>query len=127
MTRLLPAGFEDFEPFADWALPLESQRHAKRFDSTTEELRRFYDVAVAPGSTPDRTRIEEVVHYLNRYELGPDGATNHIDAPEEANRLYLISLAIAGVAYSLEAYGEVAPDWVVTPDRMAPTSAADVL
>ena len=127
MSRLLPAGFEDFEPFVGWALPLESDRHAKRFDSTTEDLKRFYDVAMSPGSTPDRTRIEEVVHHLDRYELGPDGATNHIDAPEEENRLFLISLAIAGVAYSLEAYGEVAPDWVVRPERMGPTAKADVL
>ena len=127
MTALLPEGFEDFEPFTDWALPLESQRHAKRFASTPAELQRFYDAAMAPGRTPDRTRIEEVVHHLNRYPLGPGGATNHIDGPEDANRLFLISLAVAGVAYSLEAYGEVAPDWVVRPERMGPTARADVL
>lgn len=125
MVAVLPDGFEDFEPFVGWALPLESQRHAKRFASTTEELQAFYDVAMASGEAAHRTRIEEVVHHLNRYKLGPDGATNRLEAPEDINRLFLVSLAFAGVAYSLEAYGEVAPDWVVTPDRMAPTAAAD--
>lgn len=127
MVAMLPDGFADFEPFVDWALPLESQRHDKRFASTTEELQTFYGVAMAPGSTTDRTRIEDVVHHLNQYNLGPDGATNHLDAPDAVNRLFLVSLAFTGVAYSLEAYGEVAPDWVVTPDRMGPTSSADVL
>jgi hypothetical protein len=123
----LPVGFEDFEPFVDWALPLESQRQQKRFTSTYAELQEFYQVCMAHGSTPTRTRIEEALHYLNHYRLGPDGATNHLDAPDEANRLFLISLAFSGVAHSVESYGKVSLDWVVGADRLPASVAADML
>lgn len=125
--RLVPAGFEDFEPFLDWALPAENQRQAKRFASDYDELQAMYDVCMAPGSTPGRTRIEEALYYLDQYELGPDGATNHLDAPEEANRLFLITLAFSGVAHSVESYGEVSLGWVVSADRLPATATADVL
>jgi hypothetical protein len=41
----LPADFSDLEPFADWALPSEYDRYAKRISSTQEELQAFYDAA----------------------------------------------------------------------------------
>jgi hypothetical protein len=40
-----PAGFEALEPFADWALPTEGERYAKRLASSMDELQAFYDAA----------------------------------------------------------------------------------
>jgi len=41
----LPAQFSALEPYADWALPSETDRYAKRLASTMDELQAFYDVA----------------------------------------------------------------------------------
>lgn len=40
-----PAEFAELEPFADWALPSEADRYAKRLASTMDELQAFYDAA----------------------------------------------------------------------------------
>ena len=45
MPALLPADFADLEPYADWALPGEGARYAKRLASTMDELQAFYDAA----------------------------------------------------------------------------------
>jgi len=42
----LPAAFTELEPFADWALPTERERYAKRLASTMDELQAFYDAAL---------------------------------------------------------------------------------
>ncbi len=44
MSRL-PSDFADLEPFAEWAVPGEGQRYAKRLSSTMAELQAFYDAA----------------------------------------------------------------------------------
>jgi hypothetical protein len=41
----LPAAFAGLEPFADWALPSEADRYAKRLASSMDELQAFYDAA----------------------------------------------------------------------------------
>jgi hypothetical protein len=41
----LPAAFADLEPWADWALPSEADRYAKRLASSMDELQAFYDAA----------------------------------------------------------------------------------
>jgi len=58
---ILPAEFSDLEPFADWALPGEGTRYAKRLASTMEELQAFYD-AVFP-------RLEAGTDYLRNVSL----------------------------------------------------------
>jgi hypothetical protein len=40
-----PAAFADLEPWADWALPSEADRYAKRLASSMDELQAFYDAA----------------------------------------------------------------------------------
>jgi len=40
-----PADFADLEPFADWAIPTEKARYAKRIASSMAELQAFYDAA----------------------------------------------------------------------------------
>ena len=42
---LLPAEFAELEPFADWILPTERERYAKRLASTMDEMQAFYDAA----------------------------------------------------------------------------------
>ena len=56
-----PPDFSDLEVFADWALPTENERYAKRIASSMEELQDFYD-AVFP-------RLAESVDYLKGIEL----------------------------------------------------------
>lgn len=56
-----PPDFSDLEAFADWALPTENERYAKRIASSMEELQDFYD-AVFP-------RLAESVDYLRGIEL----------------------------------------------------------
>ena len=47
-VNLLPAGFEDLDPFvADWAKPTRAERYAARLDRPFDELVAFYD-AIAP-------------------------------------------------------------------------------
>jgi hypothetical protein len=41
-----PAQFAAVEPYADWALPSEADRYAKRLASNMDELRAFYDAAM---------------------------------------------------------------------------------
>ena len=86
---LLPEGFEDLAPHADWALEPERARTAKKVESSMEELRAFYD-AMMP-------RLDEIIAYLDTV---PDGD----DRPEPAQRLYLISLSLVEIANLVEIY-----------------------
>ena len=61
-TAKFPPEFSDLEGFADWALPTENERYAKRIASSMEELQNFYD-AVFP-------RLAESVDYLKGIQLG---------------------------------------------------------
>ena len=64
----LPAEFADLEPFAEWALPNEFERYAKRIASTMNELQAFYDAAFP--------RLDEALTYLEQFSVDalPDGA-----------------------------------------------------
>jgi hypothetical protein len=57
----LPAEFADLEPFADWALPTEGERYAKRIASTMDELQAFYDAAFP--------RSEAAATYLDQFPM----------------------------------------------------------
>jgi hypothetical protein len=41
----LPPDFAALEPFADWVLPSEADRFAKRLASSMDDLQAFYDAA----------------------------------------------------------------------------------
>lgn len=58
---LFPAEFADLDPFADWAIPGEGQRYAKRLASTMAELQAFYDAAFP--------RLEAGASYLREVSL----------------------------------------------------------
>ena len=58
---VLPPDFADLEPFADWALPTQDERYAKRLASTMDEMQAFYDVALP--------RLQESTDYLKSVRL----------------------------------------------------------
>ena len=84
----LPPDFADLEPYADWALPSEFNRYAKRLDSTMEELQAFYD-ATFP-------RLEQATEYLKAVEL--DGISE-----EDQNLLWLFS-SLVTVSFPVEVW-----------------------
>ena len=66
-----PAAFADLEPYADWAMPSEFDRYAKRLASTMDQLQAFYDVAFP--------RLEGGADYLRRVALdGISGEDRHL-------------------------------------------------
>ena len=91
MTKapLLPAGFEDLEPFvADWAKPTRAERYETRLSKTIDELVEFYD-AIAP-------RAEEAIAYLDALEL---------DAlPDDATRLMQLLYSMILVSYAVNIF-----------------------
>jgi hypothetical protein len=88
MPSQLPAEFADLEPFADWALPTERERYAKRLSSTMDELQAFYDAAFP--------RLEDAAAYLEQLPL---------DAlPEDATRLLRLCYSLINVSFPVEAW-----------------------
>jgi hypothetical protein len=85
---VLPPDFADLEPFADWAVPSERARYAKRIASSMDELQAFYDVAFP--------RLESATGYLE--QLGLD------DMAEEEKRLLWLFCALVTVAFAVEAW-----------------------
>ena len=48
MTAMLPAGFEDLEPYAArWSLATEGERYAARLSSSMDDMEAFYTAAMA--------------------------------------------------------------------------------
>ena len=84
----LPAAYADLEPFADWALPSEGDRYAKRIASSMDELQAFYDAAFP--------RLEASTDYLKRVSL--DGISD-----EDRNLLWLFS-ALVTVSFPVEVW-----------------------
>lgn len=88
MPNTLPAEFTDLEPFADWAIPTERARYAKRVSSTMNELQAFYDAAFP--------RMDDALAYLDGLEL---------DAlPDEAKHLLWLYCALVTVSFPVECW-----------------------
>jgi hypothetical protein len=103
----LPAEFSDLEPFADWAIPTERARYAKRLASTMDELQAFYDTALP--------RMDAATSYLEQFD---------VDAlPEDGKRLLWLYCALVTVSFPVEVWrqpkvpdsGSTALDAVVEP------------
>ena len=84
----LPADFSDLEPFADWAIPTERARYAKRLASTMDELQAFYDAAFP--------RMEAATTYLEQYDVN--------DLPEDAQRLLWLYCSLVTVSFPVEVW-----------------------
>jgi hypothetical protein len=84
----LPDAFADLAPFADWALPDERARYAKRIATTMDELQSFYDAAFP--------RLEDAMSYLDAFAL---------DAlPDDARRLLWLYCALVTVSFPVEVW-----------------------
>jgi len=71
MTAMLPAGFEDLEPYAArWSLATEAERYATRLSSSMDDMEAFYTAAMA--------RTDDARAYLDGFPLDelPDDALN---------------------------------------------------
>ena len=88
MANVLPKEFADLERFADWAIPTERARYAKRMATSMDELQAFYD-AVFP-------RLQESTDYLKGVEL--DGIS------EEDERLLWLFASLCTVSFPVEVW-----------------------
>jgi hypothetical protein len=88
MAGVLPPEFADLEPFADWAIPTERARYAKRISATMEELQAFYDAAFP--------RLEAAAAYLERVPM--EGIT------EADKRLLWLFCSLATVSFPVEVW-----------------------
>jgi hypothetical protein len=88
MSTILPADFADLEPFADWAVPTERARYAKRLASTMDDLQAFYD-AVFP-------RLEAAMAYLDAFDLE--------SMPEDAKGLLWLLCSLVTVSFPVEVW-----------------------
>ena len=87
---LLPKQFQSLEKWIDWSLETEEERSDRRQASTMEDIKAFYDAMLA--------RMEEVLPYLEQFSL---------DAlPDDASRLFYLTLSLAEVAPAVEQFGQ---------------------
>lgn len=84
----LPADFADLQAFADWAIPTERARYAKRLSSTMDELQAFYDAALP--------RLEEAASYLDQFEMK--------EMPDDAKRLLWLLCSLVTVSFPIEVW-----------------------
>ena len=83
-----PPDFADLEPFADWALPTEGDRYAKRLASTMDELQAFYDAAFP--------RLEDATTYLEQFGID--------DLPDDGKRLLWLFASLVTVSFPVEVW-----------------------
>ena len=88
MNSQLPAAFADLEPFAEWALPTERARYAKRIASSMDELQAFYDTAFP--------RLEAATAYLQNVDI--DGIA------EDDKRLLWLFSSLVTVSFPVEVW-----------------------
>ena len=89
-ANALPEQFTDLEPFAgEWALATESERVQKRYSSSMEEIKTFYD-AMLP-------RLEAMVDHLNQFPLD--------ELPQTEQNLLYMTFSLAEISLSVEVFG----------------------
>ncbi len=103
----LPDQFKDLEPFVGaWALARAAERHRKRLSSEMAEIEAFYQ-AMLP-------RMDAIIDYLNQFS---------IDAlPEEAKRLFYLTLSLAEVAPAVELFRQPGVVDGFDPSRFPPVT-----
>lgn len=101
----LPEQFKDLEPFVSaWALARAEERHSKRLSSRMAEIEAFYQ-AMLP-------RMDAIIEYLNQF---PADAL-----PEEAKRLFYLTLSLAEVAPAVELFRQPGVVDGFDPSRFLP-------
>jgi hypothetical protein len=86
---LLPPAFFGLEPFAEaWCLATESERYAKRLNSSMQEMQALYD-AVLP-------RVEEAIAYCDKFPFD--------NLPDDAGRLLLLLYSFVTASFPIEVW-----------------------
>ncbi|MEV0546506.1 hypothetical protein OG308_23090 [Nocardia salmonicida] len=85
---LLPAEFADLERFADWVLPTEPERYAKRLASSMPAMQEFYDIAFP--------RLEDAIAYCDKFPLD--------DLPDDARALLHLMQSLVNVSFPIEVW-----------------------
>ena len=88
-TRL-PEQFRDLEQWMAWSLETEGERSDHRQASAMEDITAFYEAMLA--------RMDEVLPYLEQFSLE--------DLPDDARRLFYLTLSLAEVAPAVEQFGQ---------------------
>ncbi|MFF0011413.1 hypothetical protein [Streptomyces sp. NPDC005374] len=88
MSPVFPPEFAALEPFADWAVPTEKARYAKRIASTMDELDTFYNTAFP--------LLQNSTEYLQQVSM--EGIS------EEDKHLLWLFCALVTVAFPVEAW-----------------------
>ncbi len=86
----LPEQFQDLEKWLAWSLETEGERSDQRQASTMEDITAFYGAMLA--------RMEEVLPYLEQFSLE--------ELPDDAKRLFYLTLSLAEVAPAVEQFGQ---------------------
>ena len=86
----LPEQFRDLEQWMAWSLETEGERSAHRQASAMEDITAFYEAMLA--------RMDEVLPYLEQFNLE--------DLPDDARRLFYLTLSLAEVAPAVEQFGQ---------------------
>ncbi len=86
----LPEQFKDLEQWMAWSLETEAERSDHRQASTMEDITAFYEAMLA--------RMEEVLSYLEQFSLE--------ELPDDAKRLFYLTLSLAEVAPAVEQFGQ---------------------
>lgn len=87
---MLPTAFADLEVFADWILPTEEERYAKRLSSTMDEMQAFYDAAFP--------RLEAIMAHAENVPLGETPVGD-----EDRNLAYL-AFSLVTASFPVEAW-----------------------
>lgn len=105
-TKALPDGFEDLEVLVpDWALASAGARSSKRWASTMEDIKRFYNAMVG--------RVDAALDHLDRFDVD--------DLPEREGRLLLLILSLAEVAGAVDVYHRPFGAHALPPTRYVET------
>ena len=84
----LPTDFVDLEPFAEWAIPTERARYAKRLSTTMDELQSFYDAALP--------RMDAAAAYLEQFDMNA--------LPDDGKRLLWLYCSLVTVSFPVEVW-----------------------
>jgi len=89
MTAMLPAGFDDLEPYADrWSLATEGERYAERLSSSMDDMEAFYAAAMA--------RTDDAKAYLDGFPLD--------ELPDDALALLHLLYSLICVSFAVECW-----------------------
>ncbi len=86
----LPSEFADLEAFADWILPTEAERYAKRLGSSMAEMQEFYAAALP--------RLDAIMAHAEGVPLGAG------DVSAEDRNLAYLAFSLVTVSFPVEVW-----------------------